>query len=379
MTMGTPQAIYDFKPDRPINWQPIPRRDVIMIPWGENVPGGARRAAGLVDENRAFMPEGHCWRSLAAPITVAPIPPEIAEPVEMLNGRWMFGGLFYAHFGHFLVETTARLWAAPQIEDLDGIVFYPKQKMTHEWRYIRDMVPFFAQCGLGHLKIRAPQKPVAIDELLTPPPGFGMSEMIAGRPEYRAWVRTAMGRDVAPSGADNIYVSRAHLPSKRGTILRETWLETLMAAAGYAIIHPQEMSFASQIAQWKAAKRIVGLDGSAFHLAAMFVRPDAQVALINRGPSQNIEDYILQFRHFAGVEARRIDAIAGCWAREGQRFVKREVLSRLDFAAAGKALVAAGFLADSEGWIDPPEAEVMAEIDALSARLGAPLTYRKLN
>lgn len=377
--MGTPQAIHDFNHDRPMNWHPVTHRDVVMIPWGENVPGGARRAAGLFNENSDFMTEGHCWRSSSAPITVAPIPPDITSPVERLTGRWMFGGLFYAHFGHFLVETTARLWAVPQIDTLEGIVFYPKQKMTHEWRYIREMMPFFAQCGLGHLKIRAPQQPVVIDELLTPPQAFGMSEMMAGRPEYRAWVRDTIGRDVAPAGADKIYASRAHLPSKRGTILRETWLEALMEKAGYTIIHPQEMSFAAQIAQWKAAKQIVGLDGSALHLAAMLARPDAQVAVINRGPSQNIADYILQFRHFAGVEATRIDAIAGCWTPEGQRFVKREVQARLDFAAAGKALVAAGFLADSEDWIDPPEAEIMAEIDALSASLGAPLTYRKLN
>lgn len=377
--MGTVKSIHVFNPDRPIGWQPVAHRDVVFVPWGENEPGGARRAAGLFDAQAKFLPEGHCWRSAGAPITVPPVPPEIDEPVERLEGRWLFGGLFYAHFGHFLVESSTRLWAADKIADLDGVIFYPKQRMTHEWRYLRGMVPFLGLSGLGHLKIRAPQRPVIIDELFTPPPGFGMGEMMAGRPEYRDWVQRALGRDVAPLGAEDIYVSRAHLPTKRGSIFLETRVEALMAEAGYHIFHPQELPLELQIAQWKAAKRIVGLDGSALHLAAMLVGPDTKVALINRAPSENIIDYITQFRHFAGVEVTRIDALAGYWAPEGQPLVKREVQSRLDFPAAGQALAKAGFLADGDSWTDPPEAEIAAEVAEYSRRMDAALAYQGLN
>lgn len=376
--LAQPQDILDFDPERPIDWTPAPHRDVVLVPWGEVDPGGARRAAGMFDAQSHFLPDGHCWRYPGGPITVPPIPPDIDDRVERLQGRWLFGGLFYAHFGHFLVETTTRLWAAEQLADLEGIVFYPKQRMTHEWRFIRGLVPFFAQCGLGHLKIRAPQKPVVIDEVLTPPPGFGMGEMMAGRPEYRDWVRRALGRDVAPLGAENIYVSRAQLPSKRGSILLETRLEALMKAAGYAIMHPQEIPLELQIAQWKAAKRIVGLDGSALHLAAMLARPDAQVALINRGPSQNIDDYIRQFRHFAGITPTRIEALSGFFHPEGRRIVKREVYATLDFPAAGRALAAAGFIDSDTGWTEPAAAALEAAKAEVAAGLSVNLSYKTI-
>ena len=376
--LAQPQDILDFDPERPIDWTPAPHRDVVLVPWGEVDPGGARRAAGMFDAQSHFLPDGHCWRYPGGPITVPPIPPDIDDRVERLTGRWLFGGLFYAHFGHFLVETTTRLWAAEQIADLEGIIFYPKQRMTHEWRFIRGLVPFFAQCGLGHLKIRAPQKPVVIDEVLTPPPGFGMGEMMAGRPEYRDWVRRALGRDVAPLGAENIYVSRAQLPSKRGSILLETRLEALMKAAGYAIMHPQEIPLELQIAQWKAAKRIVGLDGSALHLAAMLARPDAQVALINRGPSQNIDDYIRQFHHFAGITPTRIEALSGFFHPEGRRIVKREVYATLDFPAAGRALAAAGFIDSDTGWTEPAAAALEAAKAEVAAGLSVNLSYKTI-
>jgi capsular polysaccharide biosynthesis protein len=303
------------------------------------------------------------------------VPPAQTGPVERLAGRWLFGGIFYGHFGHFLVESTARLWAADLVEDLAGIVFYPKQKMTHERRLYRHMTPFFDLCGLDHLAIRAPQSPVLIDELVTPPPGFGMDAMMAGRPEYRDWARQSLGRDIAPAGAEHIYVSRARLPSKRGSILLEERLEALMAAAGYTIFHPQEAPLHHQIAQWKAARRIVGLDGSALHLAAMLAQPGAQVALINRGPSQNIEDYVRQFRRFAGIDPLRIEALNGYYHAAGRRVVKRETFATLDVPAVGQALAAGGFIPSAKGWTMPERAELATAIAQIETELGETLAH----
>jgi hypothetical protein len=364
-----------FDPDRPSAWRPTLQRDVVLVPWGENEPGGAKRAAGVFDAQSRLIPEAHCWRYPGTPITVAPVPPAETGRVERLAGRWLFGGIFYGHFGHFLVESTARLWAADLVDDLTGIVFYPKQKMTHERRLYRHMTPFFDACGLDHLAIRAPQSPVLIDELLTPPPGFGMNEMMEGSPDYRDWARHSLGRDIAPAGAEDIYVSRARLPSKRGSILLEERLERLMEAAGYTVFHPQEAPLAQQIAQWKAARRIVGLDGSALHLAALVAQPGTQVALINRGPSQNIEDYIRQFRRFAGIDALKIEALDGYYHPAGRRVIKRETYATLDFPATGAALATAGFIPSTKGWTAPDPAELTAAVAEVELGLGATLAH----
>jgi hypothetical protein len=68
------------------------------------------------------------------------------------------------------------------------------------------------------------------------------------------------------------------------------------------------------------------------------------VAILNRGPSHNIEDYIRQFRAFAGIEPTRIDAVAAFYHRADRRVVKRETHAVLDLPATGAALADAGFV-----------------------------------
>lgn len=366
-----------FDPDQPTGWAPAWHYDVTLVPWGAEKPRGAKRAAGVFDASGALLEVGHCHRYQGGRITVAPEAPT-ETPTERLEGKWLFGGLFYGHFGHFLCETTSRLWALDLLPDVDGIVFYPKQRLTHEARQFRHQKPFFDALGLSDTTIRAPQKPVVIEKIALPPPAFGIGELIAGRPEYRRYMHGNLGAGVAPEGAADIYVSRARLPSKRGSILLEARIEALMRDAGYTVFHPQEHDLPAQIAQWKAARRIVSFDGSALHLAAMLVAPDTKIAILNRGPSHNIEDYLLQFRRFAAIEPTRIEAVTGFYHRADARVVKRETHAILDLPKIGAALVEAGFLPNAQGWDAPTEAELSDAAAAMGERLSAPLSRHEV-
>jgi len=377
-TLPTDLPALDFVPDRPMGWAPGLARDVTVWPWGTNPPGGFRRAAGAFDADGRHLPGSHCWRYADSPVTVIPERDPDVQPQDHLAGRWLFGGLYYAHFGHFLVETTSRLWALEQSGPVAGILFFPKKKLTHEFKLVRQYLPFFAALGLGELVLRAPQVPVTVEELVMPEPGFGIGEMSAGRPEYRAFMRNRLGNAAEPAGERDIYVSRTGLSGRRGTVVMESRVEDLMAAAGYHIFHPQGHSVVEQIAQYKAARRIVALDGSGLHLAAMVVDPATEIAIINRAPSMNIDDYVLQFRHFAGIDPVTIQAIKGCWSPEGQRFVKREAQAHIDFPTLGAALAAAGFIRDDDGWVDPPMDQIETRLTQLSESFGAPMAYRDL-
>lgn len=367
----------DFRPDEPMRWTPEWHSDVVSVPWGDEKPKGYKRAAGLFTAGGAHIAESHAWRYADEPVTLVP-EWHAPQPTERLEGRWLYGGVFYAHFGHFLVESTARLWAAEQIRDLSGIFFFPKPRLTHEFKPLKPYRAFFEHLGLGHLQIRLPQAPVEIATITCPPPGFGIDTMIAGRPEYRDFMRRRLCADVAPEGAEKLYITRSALTSRRGRVVGEERIEAFLAAEGYRIFHPQAHPIGEQIAQYRAARQIVALDGSALHLAAIVADPEAKVALINRGPSMNIEDYIQQFQTFAGLTPTRIEAIRGCWSPEGKRFVKREAQAHLDFRTAAQALHRAGFIAAPAAWSDPSEAELAEHIARLAERLGTGLVYRDL-
>lgn len=369
--MADTSALPPFDPNRPLGLRIIPR--VTLVPWGLTDPPGARRAAALFDATDQPIPDAECWRWWGEPITTLPDRDPAIRP-EHLPGRWLFGGLFYGHFGHLLCESTARLWALDQTGGIDGILFHPKLRFTHERRMIRDHLALFEVMGLSDLTIRAPQLPVTVDEMVIPEQGFGIGDMAAGRPEYRAFMRDRLSRAAPPDGPTDLYISRARLPSKRGSVLLETRIEALMQAAGYVIFHPEEHPLIVQLSRYRAARRIVALDGSALHLAAMVLRPDAQVAILNRGPSQNIDDYIRQFRSFAGVNPNRVDAVRDYWFPAGRRVVKRETHALLDLPAVSAALSEAGFLPASTRWPDLTEAEISVAVTDLETRMGQRMT-----
>ncbi|WP_341864353.1 glycosyltransferase 61 family protein [Gymnodinialimonas sp. 57CJ19] len=375
-----PAPALDFDPDRPINWTPSWHDDVTLVPWVEGGDRGARRAAGLFDAQGTFLPEGHCWRYDTGPITLEPAFPTSEQAPERLVGRWLYGGLFYGHFGHFLCETTSRLWALDALGPIAGIVFLPKQHLTHERRHFRHQLPFFAAMGLDDTKVtfRVPQQPVIIDQLAIPEPGFGIGNMIKGRPEYRQFMQSTLGADVAAQGGQDLYISRSQLPSKRGSVLLETLIETRMEKAGYSIFHPQNHDITEQIAAYKAARRIVSLDASSLHLAAMVVSPDTKVAIINRGPTNNIEDYVAQFTSWQGRAPTRIEAVSGVYGPEGRRTKKREAHAALSFPAIGAALAKDGFLPAATKWTAPTKLQTTKAVAALSERVGETLTFQSI-
>lgn len=368
----------DYDPDAALDWTPDWHQNVTSYPWAENEPRGFRRAAGMFDADGHHIEDSHCWRYANEPMTIVPDRDDTGAPHDLVEGRWLFAGMFYAHFGHFLVETTQRLYALAKHGDVDGIFFYPKMRLTHEFKPYRALKPFFAHLGLADVKVRLPQKPVRIEQIAFPPPAFGIGEMSAGRPDYRAFMRDRLTHNTPPDGARDIYITRSGLTSRRGRIVLEEHLEHLMAAEGYHIFHPQGHTLAEQVAQYRAARRIVALDGSALHLTAMVAEPDTKVGIINRGPSANVEDYIRQFRAFANIEPTRIEAIKGCWHPADRRFVKREVQAHLDFPTAAAQLAEAGFIANPGPWSDPPQMDLDTRLAALSASFGAELIYRDL-
>lgn len=377
---ATMEPELNFDPERAIDGTTEWHSDVTLVPWSAEGDRKARRAAGLFDAHGAFMPEGHCWRYDHSPITMEPVPPVDEAAPERLAGRWLLGGLFYGHFGHFLCESTSRLWALEQLGPIAGIVFYPKQNLTHERRHFRHQLPFFAAMGLGedNIQIRVPQKPVIIDQLAVPEPGFGIAKMIEGRPNYRDYMHANLGRDIAAEGAADLYISRSGLPSKRGSVLLESLVERRMEAAGYTIFHPQNHDIVEQIAAYKAAKRIVSLDASSLHLAAMLVGPDTKIAIINRGPSNNIEDYVAQFTRWQGHAPTRIEAVSGFYYAEGQRVIKRETHATLDLPAVGVALTKDGFLPAGTKWSAPSSYVLAKAVKDMSTRLEHQLVHYEI-
>ncbi|MDB5663931.1 glycosyltransferase family 61 protein [Cypionkella sp.] len=304
--------------------------------------------SGVRDAEGAFVPESVLWRG--RPLMVAP--PVVEDP-DYQPGRWVWGGKLLDHFGHFLIESTGRLWALDHLKgQIDGIVFIPEGNMTGE-----TVAPalkgfqrlFFDLLGIT-LPIKVLTRPTRFETLEVPGQGFGIGPMAGGTALFRDFMQNRFGASVAADGPERLYISRSQLPLDLGGILGEARLERYLTDCGYETYHPQNHSLTEQIARYKAAKQVVGLDGSALHLFAMVGTPQQRVALIKRRSGPAPEGIVRHLSGFTQQNPLLLDAITHNWVRSDRKHADNFSYGELNFAALGRELSRNGFVSAGLGW-----------------------------
>jgi capsular polysaccharide biosynthesis protein len=359
-----------FDPRAPL----APRLQILenatIVPYGAGKWRGVRRPGGVFTADGDFVQDSTCYRysdlvTIGQPDGAAP------QPVEHLKGTYLYGGLLYKHFGHFLAESTGRFWALDHVDmPVDGVVFLPKKKLTWPKRFARPMRGWLSKFDPVLANVHAPVDPVSVERLIIAPQGFGTNDMMWACPEYRDYVHSHFGANIPAAGADKVYISRSRLFSKRGRYLAEDRIEQLLIDEGYTIFHPQDEPLDVQIAQYKAATHIISSDSSALHLAAFFMGAEDQVAIVKRRPGRIVEDFLWQFESFAGKRPAVIDALNGAAYRfagadEGQT---SELFTELDLKALGAELGALGFVRAPSKWRNPTAKALAEERAAWAAK-----------
>ncbi len=344
--------------------------DAAIVSFGGGKARSVSRPAGVFGPDGTYAPLGQCWRDSRSHTTAPTTAPPGDQITEKLAGTWLFGGMLYAHFGHFLCESTARLWALdlPGMT-FDGVIFHPKVRLPRMSRLINPTKPWLALAGCA-LPILAPPDPVLVERLVVPEQGFGTGDMVAGRPEYRAFIQRRFGSGVQASGSDKLYISRSRLYSKRGRILGEAFIEAALAADGYEIFHPQDHPIEVQVARYKAARIVVSTDCSALHLSALFAKPGDRVAILARRPGPTIDDFRAQYRAFCGLQPQVISHLTALHVLDGAKLAQMsEVYAEVDFAALRQDLLDAGLIS-GRAWAMPGPAELRTELAVYAARQG---------
>lgn len=335
----------------------------IVVPPPKGEPNRSIQKSGVLDAQGAFVENSITWRN-GSQINLEPPLPAAAEIAD-LPGRWIFAGPLFGHFGHFLVESICRIWALDRLRgEVDGILWVPKFQNRPE--HVMDTFrPLLQMLGVD-IPCRNIADPTRVETLHVPQQGFGMFDMIEGAPEFRDFVNAHAGRDVAPKGAEKIYVSRSALPPARGSLLGESLIEELLAAEGYEMFHPQKHSFEEQIAAYKAARYIVSVDGSPLHMAALVGDPGQKIACIARRAGDLDEIFARQFRAFKGIEVTTVSALRRNWIPETDNRPSRVSFGEVDLGAMYDALKAGGFISGGTRWealTDATRAPILAELE----------------
>lgn len=325
---------------------------------------GIRQECGIFDKDGNYRHDAVLWRGSAGPLM---IPPEtMPETEEMLPGRWLWGGILLNHFGHFLTETLARLWAYSKVEEeIDGILFLHKRN---------GHVNKFHRAFFDISRITKPAKvilaPTRVEQLAIPGQGFGISEIAYGTRGHHAFLRDYFANDIPADGPEKLYISRSALHAGKGGIVGEKAIEAELEKDGYTIFHPELHDLETQIKHYKAAKKIISLDGSALHMAGFCIGSDTKIAIIMRRTSGVVQNIVFQLHGATGQMPTMIDAISRDWIVEDRGRADRFSFGELDIEELGNALAEAGFLETPRAWAALPAPEIAAEISAISKATG---------
>ncbi len=229
-------------------------------------------AGGAFDERGRFLAAAAQPRSDGhnAVLTnqIVTIPSHLAGRLE----KAVFGGIAFDHFGHFLLEASARLWCRDEYKTLPWLFLTdgrPEMK-----RYQRD---FLMVLGLAEEQIISVSDWLEIGELIIPEPSFVYHHHVAHG--YRDTFRKA---PLAPQDGAGRRVFLSRVNTTLALTVGEKELEDVLAQNGWDIVYPETLPAQAQAAIFRDDNIVLGLQGSAMHLG-LFAPEHRRVVHLCRG------------------------------------------------------------------------------------------------
>jgi hypothetical protein len=210
----------------------------------------------------------------------------ITGPEERIDGRFLYLEMAPKHFGHMIVDLPARLWPRrekwfAEFADLPSLAF-----ATHGLTP-KDGLPKTAARILGAIGIRPESvtianQPLRVAELIVPgriAPYRGPSGVRYNQLMQEAGNLISGGKAAT---APIVFLSRSRLNSDHRPVDRKAaeQIDDLFRKHGFAIVHPQDIDLAEQIAAVRGATHLAGFIGSQLHLAAFTDRQDIRMLRI---------------------------------------------------------------------------------------------------
>ncbi|WP_299614166.1 FkbM family methyltransferase [uncultured Tateyamaria sp.] len=316
-------------------------------------------ASGVQTAHGHDVPIGAHWRKKRRSTLPFKKPNRIPPK---LNGRWIWGGVLYNNFAHFVAESLGRLWALDTVQGhVDGMLFAPRRSGDKN-----DLKAFhtnmFDLFGVD-VPIKILDAPRQVDQLIVPGQGFGLGEIISGTPSYRRFVQNNFAKTVEPEGSERLYISRSKLSIHKGGLLGEARIEEKLRAEGYDIFHPEEHPLAVQIARYKAAKEVIACEGSALHVLAFCCNTEQRVAMITRRKSSATDMIGRHITSFTGNKPTTVASLKSVWNHPNTHR-GRLALGEPSMGRIHAALLNAGFISNSKPWLELGRNDVKAVVDA---------------
>lgn len=200
----------------------------------------------------------------------------------------VYGGYFYAHWGHFLMEMTGRLWyyikndcskkgVKLAIAVKEGVKLTGNFKEFFELLGIKQSDIIYVEKNIKFKKVVVPENSTIITQYYT-------DEFML--PFYE------ISKKIKPyNNVNKVYFTRGSLPEKHGITIGEKNIENCFRKNGFKIFAPEKLNLYKMISLLKGAECLAGLVGTLTH-NFIFANPKTKILLLNReeylNPSQEM-------------------------------------------------------------------------------------------
>ncbi|MBD5362072.1 MAG: glycosyltransferase family 61 protein [Bacteroides sp.] len=223
-----------------------------------------------------------------------------------INGRVLYGGYFRSQWGHFLMNTTSRLWPlfTGAIQGVDKILFFSDNN--------QDFIPqrgnyreFLELAGILD-KVFIVSGAVEVESLIVPEMAFEHTRYFSSeaRAVFDAVRESAM--ETSPGEfSDKVFLTRSSLPGAARDEININKLDELFLRNGYQIVSPEKVCLRQLINILNRAGHIASVSGSTAH-NFVFAGRDAEFIIVERTAVVNV--YQIGIDLICGISPILIDA-----------------------------------------------------------------------
>lgn len=245
---------------------------------------GKNGEAGIYDMSGKRLAESYLYRGVPKPGPISHSSLSLVNPLLVKTvapeGRYVFIGPIYQHYGHFLVSTLSRFWH-PVFRQQDVKIIYTGPAPIRELFEIDFIREIFQTFGLSEASFVEFPEPTIVKNVVTPAPSFNENMSAYG---IFTELCNKIGQDVikkngtGPERTKPIYLTKEFLPSGVSHTVNEPIFTNVLRQKDVEIIAPEKLSFVEQVQLFHCSQVISGTVGSAFH-SALFAPPGRYLIL----------------------------------------------------------------------------------------------------
>lgn len=246
--------------------------------WQE---GKKIRWGGVVDSNGAYLKESGRFRNETHTLETGVMMGgyEFNKTFcPTIKGEVIYLGEYLDHWGHFLLESTTRLWYVVQNRRPNQKLVFVAQKKL---KITGNFKNFFNLLGIEIKDIILITRPTKLEGVIVPEPS---SVLGCYYTKEFSEPFLKVQEHVAPETIERIYLSRRKCNIR--FIIGEDQLESVFKQNGFTVIYPEKLPLQKLIALFKGAEYIAGVSGSSMH-NALFAPAQTKLIVLNRTQNFN--------------------------------------------------------------------------------------------